>query len=193
MIYLRKNLIYLKQVYTFQSNQIKLQNPKPSVPFEKINCTFINNLKSKETKSKIKAHLSYLANSNFYNYKTSPSILRQHCVWRNLRNNKDIITEPDKGKGAVTLDKKLHDNAIQEIISDTSKFEKLNEGPSLKREASLQRFLRKLKQKKRFSMKLNMINCILLVLLLLISILLQKWANSPLVIHFQNFVWLFHL
>ena len=147
MIYLRRNLIYLKQVYTFQSNQIKLQNPKPSVPFEKINCTFINNLKSKETKSKIKAHLSYLANSNFYNYKTSPSILRQHCVWRNLRNNKDIISEPDKGKGAVTLDKKLHDNAIQEIISDTSKFEKLNEGPSLKRKASLQRFLHKLKEK----------------------------------------------
>ena len=41
----------------------------------------------------------------------------------------------------------LVDNAIQEIISDTSKFEKLNEGPTLKREASLQRFLRKLKQK----------------------------------------------
>ena len=39
-------------------------------------------------------------------------------------------------------------NAIKEIISDTSKFEKLNEYPTLKREASLQRFLCKLKQKK---------------------------------------------
>ena len=148
MNYLRKSLIYLKQFYTFQSNQIKLLNPKPSLPFEKIHCTFINNLKSKETKSKIKAHLSYLANSYFYNYKTSPSILRQHCVWRNLRKNKDIIiTKPDKGKGVVILDQKLHDNAIKEIISDTSKFEKLSEGPSLKREASLQCFLHKLKEK----------------------------------------------
>ena len=39
------------------------------------------------------------------------------------------------------------------IISDTSKFEKLNEDPTLKREASLQRFSRKLKQKNFFSEK----------------------------------------
>ena len=31
MNYPRKNLIYLKQVYTFQSNQIKLENPKSSL------------------------------------------------------------------------------------------------------------------------------------------------------------------
>ena len=54
---------------------------------------------------------------------------------------------PDKGSGAVILDQKLFDNPIQEIISDTSKFEKLNEDPTLKREASLQHLLHKLKQK----------------------------------------------
>ena len=52
----------------------------------------------------------------------------------------------DKGYGVVILDRKLYDNAIQEIISDTAKFEKLNEDPKWKREASLQRFLRKLNQ-----------------------------------------------
>ena len=41
--------------------------------------------------------------------------------------------------------------AIEKIISDTSKFEKLNEDPTLKREASLQRFLLKLKQKNFFN------------------------------------------
>ena len=46
---------------------------------------------------------------------------------------------------------KLYDNVTQEIISDTSKFEKLNEDPTLKLEASLQRFLRKLKQKNFFN------------------------------------------
>ena len=51
----------------------------------------------------------------------------------------------------VTLDRKLYDNTIQELISDTSKFAKLNEDPTLKREASLQRFLRKLKQKNFFN------------------------------------------
>ena len=50
----------------------------------------------------------------------------------------------------VILDCKLYDNAIQEIISDISKVEKLNEDPTLKREALLQRFLRKLKQKSSF-------------------------------------------
>ena len=100
--------------------------------------------------------------------------------------------KPDKGNGVVTLERKLYNNAIEEIISDAFKFEKLSENPTLKREASLQLFLRKLKQKS-FLMKLNMINCILLVLLLLVSMVLLKCTNSPLVIHFLNFVRLFRL
>ena len=93
----------------------------------------------------------HFANSYFYNYKP-PRILRQHCVLRNLRKNKDIvIRKPDQENGVVILDRKLYNNAIEEIISDTSKFEKLNEDPTLKREASLQRFLRKLKQKNFFN------------------------------------------
>ena len=36
------------------------------------------------------------------------------------------------------------------MISDTSEFEKLNEDPTFKRKTSLQRFLRKLKQKNFF-------------------------------------------
>ena len=55
--------------------------------------------------------------------------------------------KPDKENGVVISDRKLYNNAIEEIISDTSRFEKLMEDPSLKHEASLQRFLRKLKQK----------------------------------------------
>ena len=51
-----------------------------------------------------------------------------------------VITKPDKGNGFVILDRKLYNNAIQDIISDTSKFEKLSEDPTLKREVSLQRF-----------------------------------------------------
>ena len=51
----------------------------------------------------------------------------------------------------MILDRKLDSNAIQEIIPDTSKFERLNEDQTLKREASLQRFLRKLKYKYFFN------------------------------------------
>ena len=68
-------------------------------------------------------------------------MLRQHRILRNLRKNKDIIiTKLHKGNGVVILDRKLYDNAIQKIISDSYKFEKLDEDPTLKREASLQCF-----------------------------------------------------
>ena len=96
-------------------------------------------------------HLSYLANSYFYNYKPSPRILRQDRVLQNLKKNKIfIITKLDKGNGIVILDRNIYSNVLEEIISDTSKFKKLNEDPTLKREASLQRFLHKMKQKKLF-------------------------------------------
>ena len=55
--------------------------------------------------------------------------------------------KPDIGNGVVILNRKLYNNAIEEIISGTSNFEKRNEDPTLKREASLQRFLCKLKEK----------------------------------------------
>ena len=101
--------------------------------FEKIHCSFLNNLKSEETKSRIKAHILYFANSYFYIYKP-PRILRQHRVLQNLRKIKYIlITKPNKGNVVVILVRKLYNKAIEEIISDT-KFEKLNEDPILKRE-----------------------------------------------------------
>ena len=130
----------------------KIRKSEIFTTFEKIHRSFLNNLKSEETKSQIKAHLSYLANSYFYNYKPSPRILRQHRVLRNLSKNKNIIiTKPNKGNGVVILDQKLYYNSFQEIISDSSKFEKPNEGPTLKHESSVQRFLRKLKQKNIFN------------------------------------------
>ena len=110
-----------------------MQKSEIFTTFEKIYCSFIHNLKSEETKIQIKPHLSYLANSYFYNYKPSPRILRQHCVLRNLEKHKDIIKmKPDKVNEVVILDRTFYDNVIEEIISDTSKFEKLNEDPTLK-------------------------------------------------------------
>ena len=70
-------------------------------------------------------------------------ILRQHRVLRNLRKYKDIaITKPSKGNGVVILDRKRNNNAIVAVISDTVKFEKLNEDLILKRKASLQGFFK---------------------------------------------------
>ena len=55
--------------------------------------------------------------------------------------------KPDKRNGVVILDRKLYIKAIEEIISDTCKFEKLNVDPTLRLEPSVQSLLRKLKQK----------------------------------------------
>ena len=53
------------------------------------------------------------------------------------------MIKPDKGNGVAILDRKFYSNAIEQIISDTSKYKMLNEDPILKREVSL----RKLKEK----------------------------------------------
>ena len=140
--YLLKSGLY----FSIQPDQI--QKSRIFTTFEKNSRSFLNNLKSKETRSQIKAHLSYLARSYFYNYKSSPRILHQHRVLRNFRKNKDIaVTKSDIGNGVVILDRKLYNNAIERTILGTSKFEKLIEDPTLKLKASLQRFLRKCKQK----------------------------------------------
>ena len=142
----------LKAGLYFSIQPDKIRKSEIFFSFEKIHRSFLKNLKSAETKSQIKAHLSYLVNSYFSNYKHSPRILPQYRVLRNLRKNKDIIiVKLDKRNGFVILDQKLYNNADGEIISDTSKLEKLNEDPTLKRKASLQRFLRKLKQKNVFN------------------------------------------
>ena len=68
-------------------------------------------------------------------------------VLNKLRNNKDIlITRPDKGNGAVIVDRLLYD-----IVNDASKFLKLSSDPTLRREGKLQRFLRTLKNKDFFT------------------------------------------
>ena len=119
----------------------KIQKSEIFTAIEKTHRSFLNNLKSQETKSQIKTHLSYFTNSCFYNCKSSSRILCQHRVLRNLRKYKDIVvTKPDRENGVVILDRELYNDAIEEIISDTSKFQKLNEDPTLKREASLNIF-----------------------------------------------------
>ena len=75
----------LKTCLYFSIQPDKIRKSKIFTAFEKIHRSFINNLKAEETKSQVKAHLSYLANSYFYNYKPSPRILRQYRVLRNLR------------------------------------------------------------------------------------------------------------
>ena len=75
----------LKASLYFSIQPDKIRKTKIFTTFEKIHCSFIDNLKSEETKNQVKAHPSYLANFYFYNYKHSPCILPQHHVLRKLK------------------------------------------------------------------------------------------------------------
>ena len=50
MNYPRKNLIYLKQVYIFQSNQMKFENPKSSLPLKRFIVHFLTTLNPRKPK-----------------------------------------------------------------------------------------------------------------------------------------------
>ena len=148
----QKETNLLKVGLYFSVQPDKIQKSEIVTTFQKFHPSFINNLKSQDTRNQEKARLSYLGNSYFYNYRPSPRILRQHRLVRNLKKNEDIIiTSPNRGNGVVSLDLKVYNNPIQKTISETSKFKKLDEDSTLKRETSLQRFLRKLKQKNLFN------------------------------------------
>ena len=51
--------------FTFNIQPDKTRKSEIFTTFEKIHCSFINNLKFKESESQIKAHLSYLAKFSF--------------------------------------------------------------------------------------------------------------------------------
>ena len=68
------NLLKAALYFSIQPDEIR--KSEIFTNFEKIHRSFINNLKSEETKSDIKARLSYLANSYFYNYKPSPRLTK---------------------------------------------------------------------------------------------------------------------
>ena len=50
MNYPRKNLIYFKQVYPFQSNQKKFENPKSSLPLKRFIVRFLTTLNPRKPK-----------------------------------------------------------------------------------------------------------------------------------------------
>ena len=113
--------------------------------------------------------------------------IHQEKQWK----NKDIIiTKSDKGNGVVTVDWKLYDSAIQEIISDTSKFV-IQWRPNHETRSFTTFFtqveIKKLLNKNEYSKLYPPI------LLLLVSMGILKCTNVVLVIYFLNFIQLFRL
>ena len=59
---------------------------------------------------------------------------------KKLKKNKDIIIlRPNKGNCVVVLDKVAYNNALSDLLSDDTKFKKLQSDLTLRREGQLQR------------------------------------------------------
>ena len=111
-----------------------------------------SNLKQEADAGRLKAEMSVLANEYTNYYKPTKKTLKKHNILKKLRNNKDIvITRPDKGEGAIILNKIDYDKLINDILSDNTKFKLLNKDPTINREWKLQSFLLKLKKKGAFN------------------------------------------
>ena len=65
---------------------------------------------------------------------------------QNLKKRKDIVfCKPDKGQGVVVLNRQDYANKLLNILNDKDIFKLLEEDPTERRESSLQRYLRYLK------------------------------------------------
>ena len=112
----RKNLIYLKQVYTFQANQIKFKNSKSSLPLKRFIVHFLTTLNLRKRIFRILLILIFMTTNLLHVYYVNIT------SYETLERIKFIvIAKPNKGNGVVILDRKLYNNAIEEIISDISK------------------------------------------------------------------------
>ena len=94
-----------------------------------------------------------MTNSHVYKYKPSfNSLKKHHKIWQKLKCNKDIaITHPDKGNGAVILNRDKYINSMTELISGKQKIRKLKKDPTLKRGRALQRTWHVINTKNIFS------------------------------------------
>ena len=112
-----------------------------------ISRTMVADLEDAGKAGEVRSQLSALANNYFHSYKPTTTQLKKHRIMEKLRKNKDIvILKPDKGNAVVILDRQVYVDRMHELISDRSKFVELDEDPTMTREGSIQRHLRKLKK-----------------------------------------------
>ena len=101
-------------------------------------------LKNDADKPTLKTQLS-----NVQNYQPSRSTLIKHRILKKLRNDKEtVILRPDKGSGVVVLNRTDYEKSNKNLRNQKTKFKKLSEDVTIKREPKLQRFLRTLKNNK---------------------------------------------
>ena len=90
-----------------------------------------------EDKEKLRADLKSFALTKTSDHQKNPLSRDDKKALSSLKNNKDIhISKADKGGGFIILNKKDYEKKIDDILSDTSKFQRINEDttPHIKKE-----------------------------------------------------------
>ena len=147
-----EELDILKNGLSFSIPPLKISKSDVFTSFEMLNRIFKEDLNNSSDASRVKAELSHLCNAYYYNYSPSATTLKKHRILKRLKSNSNIvIMKPDKGNGVVILDRVVYEKSIHNIIDDRSKFTKLQQDVTIKREKQLQRFLRELKQDNFFT------------------------------------------
>ena len=64
-----------------------------------------------------------LANNYYSNYRSSLNTLKKHKILEKLRRNKDIvIIRPDMGNGVVVMDRVIHNQQMDALLSERPSF-----------------------------------------------------------------------
>ena len=70
-------------------------------------------MKHEKDAGKVKAKMSYLANSYVNTYKPSKNTLRKHKIIKKLTNNKDkLITKPDRSNGVIMVNRAIYMSSL---------------------------------------------------------------------------------
>ena len=115
--------------------------------FELLHQDLKRHLVDKSKANEVKSQIQHLATTYVNSYKPTPNDLKKLKILKKLKQNKDIIIlRPDKGNRVVVLDKVVYNNTISDLLSDSSKFKKLQSDLTQGREGQLQCYVRKLKK-----------------------------------------------
>ena len=146
-----EELDILKFGLTFAIKPPHLRKSQVFTTFELLHQDLKRHLVDKNKANEVRSEIQHLATTYVNSFKPSLKDLKKLKIPKRLKKNKDIIIlRPDKGNGVVVLDKLAYNNAISDLLSDDTKFKKLQSDPTLRREGQLQRYLRKLKKNSVF-------------------------------------------
>ena len=78
-----------------------------------------SDLSSNQYENTLKTDISYLTNNYYSNYCPLLNTLKKHKILEKLRRNKDIVTiRPDKGNGAVVMDRNIYNQQMYALLRD---------------------------------------------------------------------------